>query len=643
MQDSNPFGYKDHRPFSGFSDELVYGITPDGRTVHISDVVRGLRCDCRCPACDRTLVAKKGTKQLHHFAHYNKAVACSHVAETNAHIWAKKVLEREKRLTIPPIVAEHEGHTEIVSPARIYDFAHAKLEKRLDTIVPDVVLVTENGTQLIVEVRVTHACEEAKLVKLRNDGLSAIEIDLRHFRSSTDRAAVEDALLTSAPREWLSNAKQAKFDERLRDRLAAEAARKAKEAEDRAKRIAAAEAQRVLRAQEEVQRAADRLIRAVRAHKGDLRHLPDSIDAVLEEFDEVPWSQPKTVGFAVHPLIWQAELVTSFLTYPNALDYQWSDHISTDLALRTISRYLIPAFRGRIAEAVRVALRDEWPHHRVPAEAVEAFLDGLVGTGYLWPAKAGEYTISEEYADRLSERERRRQEYERRSEDLRRRVGVVLARLPAEERGAFDLDRWLTTRSKGQKADPATLCRHGDGAYRDFERVLKHIELLSEGGPVTEELLGLPLAGEIARAQIRERDKLIRAASQRRSSLTLAAQSALGEDANVWLSGPSEGDDEMTRIDQAGLDDLSYQRARGVLATAAAARQAAIRARNEASSRQNELQEAAAKVYDQDHLDLFLRALHPSLGKSPLEHCIDRRTLRECLALLPRARRAKLR
>jgi len=100
MQGRNPLGYADHQPFTGFSDELVYGIKRDGGTAHISEVVRGLRCDCRCPACDQVLVAKKGLKQLHHFAHYNKGISCSHVAETNAHIWAKQVLEREKRLRV---------------------------------------------------------------------------------------------------------------------------------------------------------------------------------------------------------------------------------------------------------------------------------------------------------------------------------------------------------------------------------------------------------------------------------------------------------------------------------------------------------------------------------------------------------------
>lgn len=643
MKDGNPFGFKDHRPFSGFSDELVYGITPTGETVHISQVVRGLRCDCRCPACDRPLVAKKGTKQLHHFAHYNRAVTCSNVAETNAHIWAKEVLEREKKLTIPEIVAEHEGHREIVSPARIYEFVHARLEKRIDTIVPDVVLVTANGAQLIVEVRVTHACEMAKLEKLQNDGLSAVEIDLRRFRTSTDREAVEDALLSSAPREWLSNAKQTKFDDRLRDRLASEAALKAKEAEDRAKRIAAREAEKIRRAQEEVDRAANKLIGAVRASNLRQHLITDDVEAVVDAFVEAPWSDYQTIGFSVHPYVWQAELVTTFLTYPNALDYQCFDEITTGLALRTVSHHLLPAFRCQITEPMRRKLRDQWPSHRTPAEAVEAFLDGLTGSGYLWASRRGAYTVSEEYADQLSESERRRLEYERRSEDIRRRVSAILLRLPQAEHSSFDIEQWLVTRIKGQNVAPDTLCRRGDGTFRSFERALKTVELLCEGGPVAEELLGLPVAGEVARARIREREKLVKAAARRRSSLTEAAQAALGEEADAWLSGPSEEDDELTRIDQAGFDDLSYQRTRSMLAKAAAARQLKTRARQEAILRQNELREAGAKIYDEDRLDLFLRALHPNLGKSPLEHCVDLRTLRECLALLPRARQSKFR
>jgi hypothetical protein len=374
-----------------------------------------------------------------------------------------------------------------------------------------------------------------------------------------------------------------------------------------------------------------------------LRRVPEQMEALFNEFYDVPWSQAPTVGFSVHPLAWQAEIVTAFLTYPNALDYQWADHISTGVALTKISHLLIPAFRDRISEQVRSKLRDEWPDHYVPEEAVERFLDGLAGAGYLWPTRDGEFSVAQEYADRLSKRERRREASQRRCDDVKQRVVVVLARLPKAEQGEFDLENWFTTHLRSQNGEPRALCRLGDESFRNFERALKRVELFSEGGPVTDELLGLPLAGEVARAQIRERDKLVRAASQRRSSLVAAAQAELGEEADAWLSSPSQDDEEMTWIDQAGLDDLSYQRVRGALTTASAKRQAAIRARNEASSRRSDLREAAAKIYDQDHLEVFLGASHPRLGKSPLDHCVDQRTLQECLALLPRSRRARLR
>ena len=407
--------------------------------------------------------------------------------------------------------------------------------------------------------------------------------------------------------------------------------------------MATAEADKARREQEAVARSVDRLIRAVRANRRNLRRVPEQLEALFNEFNDAPWSQAPTVGFTVHPLVWHAEIVTDFLTYPNALDYQWADHISTGVALTKISHLLIPAFRDRISEQVRSKLRDEWPDHYVPEEAVERFLDGLAGAGYLWPTRDGEFSVAQEYADRLSKRERRREASQRRCDDVKQRVVVVLARLPKAEQGEFDLENWFTTHLRSQNGEPRALCWLGDDAFRNFERDLKRVELLSEGGPVTEELLGLPLAGEVARAQIRERDKLVRAASQRRSSLVAAAQAELGEEADAWLSTPSQDDEEMTWIDQAGLDDLSYQRVRGALTAASAKRQAAIRARNEASSRRSDLREAAAKIYDQDHLEVFLGASHPRLGKSPLDHCVDQRTLQECLALLPRSRRARLR
>lgn len=634
MQSGNPFGFRDHQPFSGLSDELVYGISADGSSIHISQAARGLRCDCRCPACEQVLVAKKGEKQIHHFAHYNIGTACAHVAETNAHIWAKDVLERVKCLTIPAVTAEHGGVSKVVSPSQTYRFAHARLEKKLGSIVPDVVLITQNGTELIVEVRVTHPCDDIKLEKLRKEGLSAIEIDLRHYRTSANRGEVEQALLSKAPREWLSNAKKAKFDEQLRLRLANEQEQRAREAEARAKRAADLEAQKVRREEEQAERDARRLIHSVRTLKGFIHELPDAASAIIAEFGDVPWSDMHSIGFTVNDLVWEAELTAKYLTHPNAFDYQDYEPITIKQALRSIEHYVIPGFLAEIRPNVRDRLGTVFPHKRIPAEALEAFFDQLVGSGYLVPNLPGSYHVDDGYAARLSEKVRRQAAYEHRLETVRARVTVVIAGLSRNDAADFEIERWLSNECHSLKASPDTLCRVGDARFREFDRLLRHIELMCEGGPAAEELLGLPLKGEVTRALDRERHRLLRAAANRRQSLTEAAISQLGEEAHAWLSGPSADDEELTRIDQAGVDDLSYQRARRELERATALRQAAARARKEALACQEELREAGAKLMDKEHLDLFLRAFHPALGKSPLTHCVDKRSLKKCLALL---------
>lgn len=643
MNESNPFGHNDHRPFSGLSDELVYGLSAEGTIKHISQVESGLRCVCRCPACDQVLVAKKGKIQLHHFAHHSAGVACAHVAETNAHIWAKEVLARVKRLLVPETRAEHDGQSRVVKKAQVYDFVEARLEKRLGTMVPDVILLMADGIQLIVEVRVTHACDEIKLEKLEQEGLSAIEIDLRRYRTSTDRKEIEGALLSGAPREWLSNAKQDKFDEQFRDWLVAKAEREAGEAQERAQRAARAEEQRRARLQRDVEQRARSLISAVRACKRFTCELPDFAKNLMEARQDIPWSDMRSVGFTVRDCVWQAELALEYLTDPRAHDYGWGGEFKVEQALRHIEDYVIAGFRSPISQPVRTKLEETWPDRRLPTEAVEGFLDHLASEGFLTSISVDEYRVAEEYLAALSRQTMRLRAIERRLSDLKTRIDAIITRLPVSEQTGFDFEVWHGKRLRLLRRTPYDLCERGDDAYREFERAIKQIELMQDGGPAVDELLGLPLAGEVERTQARERERLVRVAASRRKSLREAAIEQLGSNGEGWLSGPSEDDEELTRIDQAGLDDLSYQRARRELEAATAARRASLRAQAEAEACQRELRVAAGKLLDADRLDLFMRATHPRIGKSPTAHCVDRRTLKECLDLLAQGRRGAVR
>ena len=49
---------------------IRYGLQ-NGISKYIKDVENGLSCNCVCAGCGGILVARKGKKQTHHFAHYN--------------------------------------------------------------------------------------------------------------------------------------------------------------------------------------------------------------------------------------------------------------------------------------------------------------------------------------------------------------------------------------------------------------------------------------------------------------------------------------------------------------------------------------------------------------------------------------------
>ncbi|RYY08262.1 MAG: hypothetical protein EON55_20680, partial [Alphaproteobacteria bacterium] len=128
---ANPLGYADHTAFAAFGVELVYGQRPDRTLVHVSEVERGLACACLCPACGRTLVARKGSRTVAHFSHYGNASGCGRNAETNAHIWAKEVLNREKLILLPAVRATAGRDVLETHKERLFRFDHAELEKSL--------------------------------------------------------------------------------------------------------------------------------------------------------------------------------------------------------------------------------------------------------------------------------------------------------------------------------------------------------------------------------------------------------------------------------------------------------------------------------------------------------------------------------
>lgn len=181
MGSSHPLRFVDHSPFAAFGAELVYGIQANGALAHVSDVPRGLACDCSCPARGGTLIARNGDINVDRFGHYAKGSGCGANAEINAHSWAKEVLARKLRILFSQVAARVGREPLQTHKERMFLFAHAELEKPMGGIVPDVVLTTASGQKLLIKVLVTHPCGPEKIQKLRDRGLATLEVDMSRW------------------------------------------------------------------------------------------------------------------------------------------------------------------------------------------------------------------------------------------------------------------------------------------------------------------------------------------------------------------------------------------------------------------------------------------------------------------------------
>ncbi len=175
--------------------------------VHIDDVERGIKCNCTCPGCGKPLIARKGQKNIHHFAH--QSATCEYGYESSLHLAAKEILSNVKALTLPPTYTffqhAHSG-TDPLLEAKAISIDHVELEKHFESVIPDIV-VYSNGKKLFVEIYVTHKIDEDKRKKIEGLGISTIEIDLSSIEETITREELSVLLQDDCPeKKWIYNA-----------------------------------------------------------------------------------------------------------------------------------------------------------------------------------------------------------------------------------------------------------------------------------------------------------------------------------------------------------------------------------------------------------------------------------------------------
>lgn len=193
---------------------LTFALLGNGVIRHVDDVDNGLACDCFCPTCGSSLVAKHGSQTIHHFAHEGSS-DCIGGVETALHLAAKEILTKERQMMLPPLTAYakakdssgklHQVKRSIAS--KIVLFENVSTEVRLNGVIPDIVACVGSKT-LLIEVVVSHFADETKVALLRERDLATVEVDLSGMAKGWTWALLAEAILTNPEnKKWLYNPK----------------------------------------------------------------------------------------------------------------------------------------------------------------------------------------------------------------------------------------------------------------------------------------------------------------------------------------------------------------------------------------------------------------------------------------------------
>lgn len=231
------------------TENFYFAIRKDtGEPVHISyfsqlpdeekGKYRGLKCNCICAACKRSLVAKMGEVKAPHFAHYvekGTILDCSaqKANESGLHQMAKEIVKESTYINLPAIEIEAEydlsrnvNDEKQCEPLHIKDkqtwhFLSAEVEKTCKGFTPDVYLHGEK-TDLLVEIMVTHPVGDEKKERVKQVGLPMIQIDISDIYNDLEgfsKEILRRELIDSVEhKHWIYNSLRKKGIEQLERR-----------------------------------------------------------------------------------------------------------------------------------------------------------------------------------------------------------------------------------------------------------------------------------------------------------------------------------------------------------------------------------------------------------------------------------------
>ncbi|GAA3840544.1 hypothetical protein GCM10022626_03710 [[Pseudomonas] carboxydohydrogena] len=484
--------------------------------------------------------------------------------------------------------------------------------------------VERDGHRLLVEIYVTHACDELKRAELKSRGIATLEIDLSRFPRNASRAQVEEAVLEKAGRYWVYHPKIDAEVEAMRTMY-----------------LAKLDAQR-LRFEKEV---AD----CLRRYDLGLKELanrtvePFNVDGEFFRIGlgaHVGCSVGGAGGFLVTEQEWQFAILRTFLpedvqplSYRTKAFFEW---LKKQQWIRAGFQYIRPELED--------AARGHNDQFRSPYRTVETYLDELVERGVL--QKHRSYSLSTNLVDDLLDLRTLDQRKASRRKSLSERIEKILASLPEHERGDLTVKSWMTLPQDGGKSFDAVI-EDDDEIFDDMIGPLRKIEaMMFRKGPSVLQALGLPIEHEQERqmearrleAEAKELEKAeaLRVAAEKRGEKLQSTASAHGDEWASWIETAHPSLDGKTPLAAAveGEDGLNQALA---LLLHALDKRARERSKAEEIHRwQTALGREVLTILG-SAAQPFLNSPYP-LGASgrkfrPRDYCMSEATFRECVEL----------
>jgi len=199
----------------------------NGHIVSISDVEKGLACNCECIGCGSPLIARKGEIKAHHFAHHDGNQ--NNCNESILHKLGKQIIQDSNKVGIHPLIIEV-SQKDVVGRYHSKTFNDKKYTLKFDDVIPekstgsfqpDLTCTTGNHV-IFIEIVVSNGVSDEKAEKIKEYGVPVLVIDLSELSAMSDFESIKKSIIYDAPRYWVYHSDHEKKQQDLINELALE-------------------------------------------------------------------------------------------------------------------------------------------------------------------------------------------------------------------------------------------------------------------------------------------------------------------------------------------------------------------------------------------------------------------------------------